>query len=212
MCVSNFSAHMSEIFFILRRNERVVFGNVHRSSCTVPLFFSDFNETLIFSTDFEKSSNTKFHENPPSGSRAVPCGRIDGRTDGYDEASSCPSQFCESAKNDTKTLKYKGYINTVWSQVLVWEIEETEETKDFTYPLCPLQSTRMSKSFWTNLSTGINSIITIFRQLLPEVNAITKPRQWNSVPDDVNTSVWLPTLLRPLLPPSSRHKSLLHKR
>ena len=119
MCVSNFSAHMSEIFFILRRNERVVFGNVHRSSCTVPLFFSDFNETLIFSTDFEKSSNTKFHENPPSGSRAVPCGRIDGRTDGYDEASSCPSQFCESAKNDTKTLKYKGYINTVWSQVLV---------------------------------------------------------------------------------------------
>ena len=26
---------------------------------------------------FEKSSNIKFHENPLSGSRAVPCGRTD---------------------------------------------------------------------------------------------------------------------------------------
>jgi len=26
---------------------------------------------------FEKSSNTKFHWNPSSGSRAVPCGRTD---------------------------------------------------------------------------------------------------------------------------------------
>jgi len=26
---------------------------------------------------FEKSSKTKFHENPPSGSRVVPCGRTD---------------------------------------------------------------------------------------------------------------------------------------
>jgi hypothetical protein len=32
-----------------------------------PLFSSDFNETSIFSTDFFKCSNTKFHENPTSG-------------------------------------------------------------------------------------------------------------------------------------------------
>ena len=37
----------------------------------------------------EKSSNIKFHKNPCSGSRDVPC----GRTDGYDEANSCFSQF-----------------------------------------------------------------------------------------------------------------------
>jgi len=30
---------------------------------------------------FEKSSNIKFHENPSSGSRVVPCGRAYGRTD-----------------------------------------------------------------------------------------------------------------------------------
>jgi hypothetical protein len=30
---------------------------------------------------FEKYSNNKFHETPSSGSRAVPCGRRDGRTD-----------------------------------------------------------------------------------------------------------------------------------
>jgi hypothetical protein len=30
---------------------------------------------------FEKSSNIKFHENPSSDSRVVPCGRTDGRTD-----------------------------------------------------------------------------------------------------------------------------------
>jgi len=30
---------------------------------------------------FEKSSNFKFNENPSSGSRVVPCGRTDGRTD-----------------------------------------------------------------------------------------------------------------------------------
>ena len=30
----------------------------------------------------------KFHENPLNGSRAVPCGRTEGRTDGHDKASS----------------------------------------------------------------------------------------------------------------------------
>ena len=29
---------------------------------------------------FEKFSNFKFHENPPSGSRVFPCGRTDGQT------------------------------------------------------------------------------------------------------------------------------------
>jgi len=30
---------------------------------------------------FEIYSNIKFHENPSSGSRLVPCGRADGQTD-----------------------------------------------------------------------------------------------------------------------------------
>jgi hypothetical protein len=36
---------MSEIFFILRRTERDVIKNVYCSSCEVPLFWSDINET-----------------------------------------------------------------------------------------------------------------------------------------------------------------------
>ena len=41
-------------------------------------FLSDFNETWIYSTDFQKKSlNMNFHENLPSGSRVVPCGQTD---------------------------------------------------------------------------------------------------------------------------------------
>jgi len=48
-----------------------------------PLFLWDFNEAGIFSTDFGKSSNTKFRKkNPSSGSQIAACGRMDGRTDG----------------------------------------------------------------------------------------------------------------------------------
>jgi hypothetical protein len=41
----------------------------------------------------EKYQNVKFYENPPSGSRVVPC----GRTEGHNEANSRFSQFCERA-------------------------------------------------------------------------------------------------------------------
>ena len=42
---------------------------------------------------FEKYSNIKFHENPSSWNRVVPC----ERTDGQDEANSRFSKFCERA-------------------------------------------------------------------------------------------------------------------
>jgi hypothetical protein len=52
---------------------------------------------------FEKSSNIKFHENPSSGSRVVPCrwadGETDGRTDTQEEANSHFLQLCERAQN-----------------------------------------------------------------------------------------------------------------
>jgi len=50
---------------------------------------------------FEKYSNTKFHENPFNGSRVVPCGMTDERTnrskDRHDEATIRFSQLCECA-------------------------------------------------------------------------------------------------------------------
>jgi hypothetical protein len=50
-----------------------------------PLFLSYFNGAWIFWRNFEKYSNTKFHENPTSGSWVVPCGQTDGRTDRHTE-------------------------------------------------------------------------------------------------------------------------------
>jgi hypothetical protein len=46
-----------------------------------PLFLSDFNETWIFSTDFQKKNlNLQFHRNPSGGSRVL-CGQTQRRTD-----------------------------------------------------------------------------------------------------------------------------------
>ena len=41
------------------------------------LFSSDFNETSVFSTDFEKYTYIKFRENPSNGSGVISCGRAD---------------------------------------------------------------------------------------------------------------------------------------
>ena len=46
-----------------------------------PLFLPDFKETLILSTEIRKIPDINFYENPSSGSRVVPRGRADRRTD-----------------------------------------------------------------------------------------------------------------------------------
>jgi hypothetical protein len=67
---------VSEIFLILRRIERDII-NVHKYSCKVPVILVKFWRNLNFLDKFEKYSNIKFHENPSSGSRVVPCRRTD---------------------------------------------------------------------------------------------------------------------------------------
>jgi len=47
-----------------------------------------------FSRYILKKILIKFHKNVRSGSR-VPCGQMDGRTDGHDEANSRLPQFCK---------------------------------------------------------------------------------------------------------------------
>ena len=58
-----------------------------------PLFLSDFNETGIFFRP--KILKYQFHNNRPSRSRVVPCGRTDGQTCGHDEANSRFPEFSE---------------------------------------------------------------------------------------------------------------------
>jgi len=52
---------------------------------------------------FEKHSNTKFHENPPSGSRVVPCGRTDRWTEMTKLIVSLRN-FANATKNDNCAL------------------------------------------------------------------------------------------------------------
>jgi len=72
---------LSETFLILRRNERGTIINVHRSSYQI-----EFSRKGV-----EKYSNINFHQNPSSGSRALPSGRMEKLT------WRSLSQFCEGA-------------------------------------------------------------------------------------------------------------------
>jgi len=74
-CVFWFSRQLlSETFLILRRTEWDVIKMYIRVLVKYTSFVFEFNETLIFSSDFRKYSNIKFHENLFIGSRVVPCG------------------------------------------------------------------------------------------------------------------------------------------
>jgi hypothetical protein len=95
MCVLAFSTTFVQTFLILRRIWWGIVTYVKTSSYEVQLCLSDFDKIVIFSTDFrgKKSLNIKFHQNPSSESRVIPC----GRTHGHDENNSRFSQFFEQA-------------------------------------------------------------------------------------------------------------------
>jgi len=79
---------LPETFVILRRNERDIATNVHRSSCQI-ITGLEFSRQI-----FATSPNIKFHGNPSSGGRVVLyllTGRPTGR---HDAINSRSSQFC----------------------------------------------------------------------------------------------------------------------
>jgi hypothetical protein len=80
-----FPATLPDIFLILRRIERELSEILLKMYIGLPvelrLFWSDFNKSRIFSTDFRKK-NVNFHENASSGSLMFPADcRKDGQTD-----------------------------------------------------------------------------------------------------------------------------------
>ena len=76
MCILNCLQLLSEIFLILRIIQWNVIINIYIGfQVKYPLMKLDTSRYI-----FEKSSNTKFNENPSIGSRVVSCGRTDRET------------------------------------------------------------------------------------------------------------------------------------
>jgi hypothetical protein len=119
-CVFCFSLQLlSEIFLILRRNERhtikhiLVFMYSTRHSC-LSLMNIEFYQHI-----YEKCSNIKFHENPSIGSRVAPCGQSGGRTD-MRQPIVAFWNFADEPKNGGLILYQPIYIDNFYSESLFY--------------------------------------------------------------------------------------------
>jgi len=81
-----------------RRDSKVTKGN----RVKYPLFLLDVYQNWIFFTDFRKTSNTKFHENPFCGRLVVPLGQTD--THRRDEPNSRISQILRMLPKTDHTI------------------------------------------------------------------------------------------------------------
>jgi hypothetical protein len=96
-----FSTILCKIFLILRRTRRDII-NARRSFWKVLFFFSDLNKEFSWQ-GIEVYWNVKFRKNLSSGSRIVPCGRKNRRTDTCDEGNIVGFRsFADAPKNVTK--------------------------------------------------------------------------------------------------------------
>jgi hypothetical protein len=111
----------------IRPKYTLVFVQTTRYSCPI-LMKLEFSRQI-----WEKYSNTKFHENPFSGSRTVPC----GRTDKHDVANSGFSQFCDTPTNVTYLCSQFPCTSTSkatdnWRLITEVPVCQTDGTSDLT--------------------------------------------------------------------------------
>jgi hypothetical protein len=103
--------YLSEIFFNLRRIQRDIIINIHRSSCKVSVNLVRFESKLNFLGRFKKKySNITFNENPSSGNRVVPCRRTDRQTD----MTNLLVDFCNFENAPKVSNPWTGSLTTFW--------------------------------------------------------------------------------------------------
>ena len=103
-----------------RYDKKCVLLFMQRSRCSCQIL-TKFEFSLHI---FEKYSNTKFYDNASRGSRVVPCGQMDGRTNEHDEANSRFSKFCERVSKwrwfkTYHTLKIM-WLFTSFMRTVIW--------------------------------------------------------------------------------------------
>ena len=103
-----FSLQFCPKYLSFLKEFREIFSYRHKElRVKCPLFLFSFNETWIFSRDFQRYSSIKFDENLSSGSGVVPCGQRDGRGTDMTKLTVRFSQFCEG----------------VWKLLRSWRVE-----------------------------------------------------------------------------------------
>ena len=112
---------------------------------------SNWTESWIFWTDFQKYSGIKFNGKTPSGSRVVPC----GQTDRHDEANCRFPQFCERA--------YK------WTTC--WSATPTQKPRSATSTLEPVNDSRRTRwltgNLWTRQIRWIRGFVELLKTRRP---------------------------------------------
>jgi len=102
-------------------------------------FFPDFKQIWIFSTIFKKYSNMIIHENPFTGSRAVPCGRLEGRKEGRRGMSEMMVTFCNLG------TRLKSKFLPPRAQLLINYIDQSVHQPQF---VMRIKRTARQTSFW----------------------------------------------------------------
>ena len=144
-----------------------------------PLFSSHFNKTRVSSTDFEKSSNIRFYENPSIGSRDVRYGQTyvctDGQTDRHDEANNRVSNFIRAREMSVRRRNRCAAYSLVRTQ-----IELLSQFLHFLLPKPQANSRTVSAVLQIHIAlpeTSKQNCGTVKQNLI--IKCIYRPAQWS---------------------------------